>query len=40
MIKPLIDFAHRHIILFSTAKFAADLVISFALSVYFLATLT
>ena len=40
MIKPLIDFAHRHIILFSTAKFAAHPLISFALGVYFLPTLT
>ena len=36
MIKPLLDFARRHIILFGTAKFAAGLVIGFALGVYFL----
>ena len=40
MIKPLLDFARRHIILFGTAKFAAGLVIGFALGVYFLPILT
>ena len=40
MIKPLLDFARRHIILFGTAKFAAGLVIGFALCVYFLPILT
>ena len=40
MIKPLLDFAHRHIILFGTAKFAAGLLIGFALGVYFLPSLT
>ena len=36
MIKPLLDFARRHIILFGTAKFAAGLVIG----LYFLQILT
>ena len=36
MIKLLLDFARRHIILFGTAKLAAGLVIGFALGVYFL----
>ena len=40
MIKPLLDLARRHIILFGTAKFAAGLVIGFALGVYFLPILT
>ena len=40
MIKPLLNFARRHIILFGTAKFAAGLVIGFALGVYFLLILT
>ena len=40
MIKPFLDFARRHIILFGTAKFAAGLVIGFALGVYFLPILT
>ena len=40
MIKPLLDFARCHIILFGTAKFAAGLVIGFALGVYFLPILT
>ena len=40
MIKPLLDFARRHIILFGAAKFAAGLVIGFALGVYFLPILT
>ena len=40
MIKPLLDFARRHIILFGTAKFAVGLVIGFALGVYFLPILT
>ena len=40
MIKPLLDFARRHIILFGTAKFTAGLVIGFALGVYFLPILT
>ena len=40
MIKPLLDFARRRIILFGTAKFAAGLVIGFALGVYFLPILT
>ena len=40
MIKPLLDFARRHIILFGTAKFAAGLVMGFALGVYFLPILT
>ena len=40
MIEPLLDFARRHIILFSTAKFAAGLVIGFALCAYFLPILT
>ena len=40
MIKPVLDFACRHIILFGTAKFAAGQVICFALGVYFLPILT
>ena len=40
MIKPLLDFGRRHIILFGTAKFAAGLLIGFALGVYFLPILT
>ena len=40
MIKPLLDFARRHIILFGTAKFAAGLVIGFALGAHFLPILT
>jgi len=40
MIKPLLDFARRHIILFGTAKFTAGLVIGLALGVYFLPILT
>ena len=40
MIKPLWDFARRHIILFGTAKFAAGLVIGSAVGVYFLPFLT
>ena len=40
MIKPLLNLAHRHIIMFGTAKFAAGLVIGFALGVYFLPILT
>ena len=40
MIKPLLDFARRHIILFGTAKFAAGLLIGFALGVYLLPILT
>ena len=40
MIKPLLDFARRHIILFGTAKFAAGRLIGFALGVYFLPILT
>ena len=40
MIKPLLDFARRHIILFGTAKFAAGLVIGFALGVNSLPILT
>ena len=40
MIKPLLDFARRHIILFGTAKFAAGLLIGFALGVCFLPILT
>ena len=36
MIKPLLDFARRHIILFGTAKFAASFVMGFALGVYIL----
>lgn len=40
MLKHLLDFARRHIILFGTAKFAAGLVIGFALGVYFLPILT
>ena len=40
MIKPLLDFARRHIILFGTAKFAAGLVIGYAFGVYFLPILT
>ena len=40
MIKPLLDFARRYIILFGTAKFAAGLAIGFALGVYFLPILT
>ncbi len=40
MIKSLLDFSRRHIILFGTAEFAAGLVIGFALGVYFLAILT
>ena len=34
MIKPLLDFSRRYIILFGTAKFAAGPVIGFALGVY------
>ena len=40
MIKPLLEFARSHIILFGTAKFAAGLVIGFVLGVYFLSILT
>ena len=40
MIKSHLDFARRHIILFGTAKFAAGLVMGFALGVYFLPILT
>ena len=40
MIEPLLDFARRRIILFGTAKFAAGLVIGFALCVYFMPILT
>ena len=40
MIKPLLEFARCHIILFGTAKFAAGFVIGFALCVYFLPILT
>ena len=40
MITPLLDFVRRLIILFSAAKFAAGLVIGFALGVYFLPILT
>ena len=40
MIRPLLDFARRNMILFGTAKFAAGLVIGFALGVYFLPILT
>lgn len=40
MIKPLLDFVRRHLIMFDTAKFAAGLVIGFALGVYFLPVLT
>ena len=40
MIKPLLDFARRHIILFGTAKFATGLVIGFSLGAYFLPILT
>ena len=40
MIKPLLDFARRHIILFGPARFAAGLVIGFALRAYFLPILT
>ena len=40
MIKPLLDFARRHITMFGTAKFGAGLVIGFALAVYFLPILT
>ena len=40
MLKHLLEFARRHIILFGTAKFAAGLVIGFALGVYFLPILT
>ena len=40
MIKPFRDFARRRIILFGAAKFAAGLVIGFALGVYFLPILT
>ena len=40
MLKSLLDFARRHIILFGTAKFTAGLVIGFALGVYFLPILT
>ena len=40
MIKPLLDFARRHITLLGTAKFAAGLVVGFALGVYFLPILT
>ena len=40
MIKLLLDFARRRIILFGAAKFTTGLVIGFALGVYFLLTLT
>ena len=40
MIKSLLDFARRHIILFGTAKFAADFVMGFALGFYILPILT
>lgn len=40
MLKHLLDFARRHIILFGTAKFTVGLVIGFALGVYFLPILT
>ena len=40
MIKPLLDIARRHIIMFGTAKFTAGLVIGFVLGVYFLPILT
>ena len=40
MIKPLLDFARRHIILFGTAKFGASFVMGFALGVYILPILT
>ena len=40
MLKPIFDFARRHIILFGAAKFTAGLVIGFALGVYFLPILT
>ena len=40
MIKPLLNFTRRNIILFGKAKFAASLVIGFALGVYFLPILT
>ena len=40
MLKHLLDFARRHIILFGTAKFAAGLLVGFALGVYFLPILT
>ncbi len=40
MIKPLLDFAGRQIILFGTAKFAASFVMGFAPGVYILPILT
>ena len=40
MLKPLLDFARRHIILFGTAKFTAGLLVGLALGVYFLPILT
>ena len=40
MIKPLLDFPCRHIILFGMAKFAASFVMGFALGVYILPILT
>ena len=40
MIKPLFDFARRHIILFGTAKLGASFLMGFALDVYILPILT
>ncbi|MGC6454046.1 MAG: DM13 domain-containing protein [Candidatus Puniceispirillaceae bacterium] len=40
MITSLLAFARRHIILFGAAKFAAGLLVGFALGVYFLPILT
>lgn len=40
MLKPLLDFARRHIILFGTTKFTTGLLVGFALGVYFLPILT
>ena len=40
MLKALLVFARRHIVLFGAAKFAAGLIIGFGLGVYFLSILT
>ena len=40
MIGSILDVARRHIILFGTAKCAAELLIGFGLGVYFLPILT
>ena len=40
MLKGLLDFVRRHIVLFGVAKLAAGLIIGFGLGVYFLPILT